>query len=111
MTRCISAFKPFHLCLSLRPSASILDIQSESAYTELKNTTTYSLIPPTTNDYNMMRASSCVKGLVDTGMLCCLHPEGTFAARSSIALRASTRIVHPSLISFSDEAWLDFVVI
>ena len=111
VSRCISAFKPFHLCLSLWPSASIFDIQTESAYTELKNTTTYSLIPPTTNESNMMRASSHVRGLAGTGILCCLHPEEAFTARSSIALLASARIIHPSPISFSDEARLDFVVI
>ena len=96
VSRCISAFKPFHLCLSLWPSASIFDIQTESAYTELKNTTTHSLIPPTTNERTIMRATLCVKGLTGTGILCCLHGREAFAARSSIDLLASARNIHPS---------------
>ena len=70
----------------------MLDIQRESAYADLKNTTTYPLVSPTTNEKIMMITTFYVKGLADTGPLCCQHGRAAFEARSPNDLLASARM-------------------
>lgn len=69
----------------------MLDIQRVCAYADLKNTTAHSLIPPTTNEKTMSRATSYVKGLAGTEPLCCLRGKVAFGARYSNDLVASAR--------------------
>lgn len=87
--RCLSTLETFRPCLDCDP-ASMLHIQ-ESAYADLKNTTTYSLVPPRTNEKTMTRATSCV-GVTGTEPLCCLHGKIAFGARYPNDLMASARV-------------------
>lgn len=76
----------------------MLDIQRECACADLRNTTAYSLVPPTTNEKTMMRATYCVKGLIGIDPLWCLRGKVTFGAGYPNDLLAGTRIPRTSVI-------------
>lgn len=83
----------------------MLDIQRECVCADLRNTTTYSLVPPTTNERTKMRATSCVKESIGTEPLCCLRGKVAFGAGYPNNLLAGTRTEEVSFILYSIQ-WL-----